>query len=71
MASVTDTSAFGATLGHRIKGLRASLADHLAKRGMYRATMNELSALDDRDLNDLGINRSMIKSIATEAAYGK
>lgn len=38
---------------------------------VYRNTCNELNALTDRELSDLGINRSMIQSIATEAAYGK
>ncbi len=38
---------------------------------VYRRTHAELSALSNRDLADLGINRSMITSIATEAAYGR
>ncbi|MGC1496705.1 MAG: DUF1127 domain-containing protein [Sulfitobacter sp.] len=41
----------------------------LAKRKIYRDTHNELSALTDRDLNDLGISRSNIKRLAMEAAY--
>jgi uncharacterized protein YjiS (DUF1127 family) len=41
----------------------------LAKFKVYRATLFELSALSDRDLKDLGIPRSSIKSLAMEAAY--
>ena len=33
-----------------------------------RATRNELSALSDRDLADLGVHRSQVRSIAWQAA---
>lgn len=36
----------------------------------YRQTIRELSSLSDRGLADLGLNRSMIKALAREAAYG-
>lgn len=38
---------------------------------IFRKTVDELSTLTDRELADLGINRSMIRSIATDAAYGQ
>lgn len=37
---------------------------------VYRRTIRELSNLSDRDLADLGLSRSMIRSLAHEAAYG-
>ena len=37
---------------------------------MYRKTLDELSTLSSRELNDLGLNRSMLKNVAREAAYG-
>ncbi|MBT8458185.1 MAG: DUF1127 domain-containing protein [Boseongicola sp.] len=46
------------------------IRDAQAKRKVYRATFYELSALTDRDLNDLGIARSNIKRLSLEAAYG-
>ncbi len=70
MAYATNTRAFGATLSQRISEARAALADRYAKYSTYKATLNELAALTDRDLTDLGISRSMIQSIATQAAYG-
>ncbi len=70
MANVTDIRASGASLSQRISEVRAALADRYAKYSTYKATLNELAGLNDRDLADLGINRSMIKGIATEAAYG-
>jgi uncharacterized protein YjiS (DUF1127 family) len=60
-----------APLLQRMSGLRAELADKLAKRKLYNSTLRELDALSDRDLNDLGLSRSVIKSIAFEAAYGR
>ena len=38
---------------------------------LYRNTYNELSGLSARELDDLGINRSSIRSIALESAYGR
>ncbi|NNE81302.1 MAG: DUF1127 domain-containing protein [Silicimonas sp.] len=36
---------------------------------LYRTTLDELRALSDRDLNDLGLTRGMIRGVAYEAAY--
>jgi len=33
----------------------------------YRATVNELSALSDRELNDFGISRFEIESVARQS----
>lgn len=68
MTYATQTRTTTGALGARLGGLRSALAGRYAKYKVYRNTMNELSALTDRDLADLGINRSMISSIATEAA---
>jgi uncharacterized protein YjiS (DUF1127 family) len=37
---------------------------------IYRKTLAELSMLTRRELSDLGLNRSMLKNVALEAAYG-
>ncbi len=66
-----DTGFAGTTFGERFSAFRAALADKAAKRKVYRTTYNELSTLTDRDLNDLGLSRSMIKGVSLEAAYGK
>lgn len=69
MAYATDTRNFGASLSERITGLRASLSDRYTKYKVYRATLSELGALSERDLSDLGLHRSAIRSIAQDAAY--
>lgn len=67
---------FGTTAAR--PGLRDRIAArlHAGRTGYanwrtYRRTIEELSALDNRDLADLGLSRSMIRGIAYEAAYGK
>ncbi|MCX7300573.1 MAG: DUF1127 domain-containing protein [Rhodobacterales bacterium] len=70
MAYATDNRASGASLIQKISEFRAAMNDRVAKYKLYRQTLDELARLDDRDLRDLGISRSMIKGIATEAAYG-
>ena len=46
------------------------IAERFARYSTYRTTLNELSALSDRELVDLGISRSEVRSIAYRAAYG-
>ncbi|RUS60083.1 DUF1127 domain-containing protein [Pseudorhodobacter sp. E13] len=48
-----------------------SAKEALHRRRVYNQTVSELRALSTRELNDLGISRSMITRIALEAAYGK
>ena len=43
-------------------------AEMRAKRKLFRQTYDALDALTDAELADIGINRSMIKGIAQEAA---
>ena len=49
----------------------ANFQEARARRSMYYTTLRELQALTNRDLADLGLSRSSIKSIAYEHAYGK
>lgn len=41
------------------------------RHAVYRATYNELAKLSDRELYDLGIDRSQIEDAAREATYGE
>ncbi len=53
--------------GKFVAGLRLSLT----RRRVFRQTIRELQALSNRELSDLGIDRSMITRVSSEAAYGK
>jgi len=70
MAFLTDTSRNSGFFS----GLRevvVTLRDAWNRHATFRHTYDELSALSSRELNDLGIQRSMITRLAYEAAYGK
>lgn len=41
-----------------------------AKRAAFRKTRNELSALSNRELDDLGLSRFDIDRVAYESVYG-
>ena len=59
---------------YRNFGLMVWLAHFLNKasrRRVYNKTHAELSQLSTRELDDLGISRSMISRLAYEAAYQK
>ena len=70
MAYVNTARTSGITLSQRFAALRENFAAARAQRKIYTTTVNELEMLSNRDLDDLGISRSMIKAIALEAAYG-
>ncbi|MEO0916712.1 MAG: DUF1127 domain-containing protein [Pseudomonadota bacterium] len=45
------------------------LAQSFERYKVYRTTLNELNNLGDRELNDLGLQRSNFREIARNAAY--
>ncbi len=45
------------------------LSRRISNYRTYRQTLGELQTLSDRELNDLGIHRSQLRSIAYRAAY--
>lgn len=57
------------TLIERIVTYKADLAERYAKYKTYRETLTELQSLSGRELADLGLSRSNLKSVAYEAAY--
>lgn len=69
MAFLTDTFSAQTTFADKLSAIWARLLEAQAKRAVYSRTVHELSALSSRELRDLGVHRSMIRSIAHEAAY--
>ena len=59
----------GVSVSQRLSRLRTGLSARLANYRTYRATLAELSSLSDRELNDLGIARGMIPTVAANAVY--
>ena len=70
MAFTTEFHGTNADVTGRFRAILKSATNRVANYRMYRKTVNELSALSARELDDLGLNRSMIKRVALEAAYG-
>ncbi|MDD7970705.1 DUF1127 domain-containing protein [Roseinatronobacter alkalisoli] len=52
-----------------LMGWVESVADSMSRYRVYKRTHDELSSLSSRELEDLGISRSMITRLAYEAAY--
>jgi uncharacterized protein YjiS (DUF1127 family) len=52
----------------RLEALREKFGARMHRFRVYRATRLELERLTDRELSDLGLNRSMIRALAREAA---
>ena len=73
MAYVTHpTRSFESSwLGRRIVSRWPELGDRLALYRRYRATLEELSMLSDRELADIGMHRSNLREIAQEHVYGR
>ncbi|MFC0201711.1 MULTISPECIES: DUF1127 domain-containing protein [Paracoccus] len=72
MAVIAQAQNAAAESGLRGRLLNAihRVQDNRARRAVYRQTVRELNALTTRDLDDLGINRTMITRLAHEAAWG-
>lgn len=68
-AHVTRSGEWG--IRHQVGSLVGRLSEQYRRYRVYRQTIGELNALNDRDLADLGIHRSAIPSIALDAAYGR
>jgi len=56
-------------LNVRLVNALDSFKKNLRQRRMYNQTIRELNSLSDRELNDLGLCRSMITDVARSAVY--
>lgn len=71
MATLNATRTQTLGLAERLSMALSAVTSSYRKYALYRLTLRELNALNDRELNDLGIHASMIDRIAREAAWGK
>lgn len=70
MTMMTETrSAAAPASGGLFTRIVAGLTERYTQYAAYRKCLAELSALNDRELRDLGLHRSMIRSLAYEEAY--
>lgn len=57
-------------LRQKLNAYLADRRDMAARRAVYRTTVRELNSLTTRELDDLGIPRGDIHTLAHEAAFG-
>ncbi|PYG27738.1 DUF1127 domain-containing protein [Pelagimonas varians] len=56
-------------LSARFSLLLTNFRAGIARRKVYTQTLRELGSLSNRELADLGLNRSIIRRVAYQAAY--
>ncbi len=71
MAYNTETRTAQSALALEISAAVHHLVQKLHDYADYRATIRELSRLDDATLADLGLHRSGIHAQARKAVYGR
>lgn len=69
MATITDTRADAGIFALIAETLQAQIA-RISQYRTFVKTRNELSQLSARELDDLGLNRSILTQVAYEATYG-
>jgi uncharacterized protein YjiS (DUF1127 family) len=62
--SHSDHASAGVSIGQTLSGLKASLAQRWTQFRTYHRTLNELSALSDHELADIGVHRANIADVA-------
>jgi uncharacterized protein YjiS (DUF1127 family) len=67
MCIITNTYTQELDMFSKLKQIVINLDKMQQRQKAVRSTIKELSALTDRELNDIGINRSMIRYIAEQA----
>ncbi len=55
----------------KLQALAADLSERYARYRVFRDTVNDLAILPTSVLADMGLNRSQIRSVAYEYAYGQ
>lgn len=66
--TIRENTAFDMIAGHA-RAVLETLREALARRRLYRRTLSEMTALSDRELAELGMPRSDLNRIASQAAH--
>lgn len=69
MASYSHSSSAAQGAFFQMPAFVDAVLEHISRRRLYRRTLNELGSLSNRQLADLGLNRSMLRRVAWQAAY--
>lgn len=69
MAATAHITASNTRQGYGLSVLIENLRRFVAQRRTFRQTLTELQSLSTKELADLGLNRSMLRRIAWQAAH--
>lgn len=70
-ARLAQPRAAQAGIAGRLQAFAADLSERYARYRVFRDTVNDLAILPTSVLADMGLNRSQIRSVAYEYAYGQ
>ena len=71
MAYVSSNRTASTSVAPRLAEMFKQSSEAFTAWRHYRRTLSELQDLSVRELDDLGLNRSMLRRAAFEAVYGK
>ena len=71
MAHALNLNAYATYANSAQPGILARLQQALADYRAYRAVHDQLDALSDRDLADIGLSRLTVRDVARAAASGR
>ena len=69
MSMFNEVASVRSGIDGRIGGFINGVSVRFAQYRTYRRTLDELEALSDRELADLGVSRHLIRAVAYRAAY--
>ena len=69
MAFIQSQIISKSAIAEKLENILRSLIGDYKKYRLYKKTVSELNDLGGRELSDLGISRSMIRSVAFAAVY--
>ena len=69
MSMFNEVAPVRPVINNRVDGFLNGVSVRFAQYRTYRRTLDELEALTDRDLADLGVSRHQLRAVAYRAAY--
>ena len=70
MAAIDTVAVARFSVFARVASFIADLDAAYARYSVFHQTLNELSSLSDRELNDIGLGRGDLRQVARASAYG-
>ena len=69
MSMFNEVAPVRPAINNRTGGFLNGVSQRFAQYRTYRRTLDDLEALTDRELADLGVSRHLIRAVAYRAAY--